>query len=451
MIKRVDAEVLMSPESARYFRDTVSELQAAQTTKRGSTFLGLSLTKKRAHDTAIFTKQIDTLKTFIQSSQEDNESRALAQSLMELSLTDYEVSEGRDGDSRHAIQVLNHYVSEENKEAAFKALVSRTSETDNTRQSMLSDLAISLSIQSTTTVPEVSNAAIQRIETAFLVNSIDDATASFMAATGLSSADQARDIVSQLSNLRGDIVSEALDRLMQDPVLDRLDDPRTLSRIYTVSDAVLRAMSSTDKGLAIQKVLDFKSSLKATVDDDFDRKTYLQQLQQIDLNTTRASVVTPGMNDTASPFAIFNKQMTDRLDQLSQLVGAVQSVPFKAYAEDYVEEIEAIQEEVAVYYAAAGYLHQQLEDEMPRFKDVLEGLTQIMEPPRQAFQEPAENEPMTNLYDNKAVQDAVFDMINHVSPIQRASVLLQSLYQDALYSQNYPSFLISVYVVNLMF
>ena len=114
---------------------------------------------------------------------------------MELSLTDYEVSEGRDGDSRHAIQVLNHCVSEENKEAAFKALVSRTSETDNTRQSMLSDLAISLSIQSTT-VPEVSNAAIQRIETAFLVNSIDDATASFMAATGLSSADQARDIVS---------------------------------------------------------------------------------------------------------------------------------------------------------------------------------------------------------------------------------------------------------------
>ena len=77
---------------------------------------------------------------------------------------------------------------------------------------------------------------------------------------------------------------------------------------------------------------------------------------------------------------------------------------------------------------------------MPRFKDVLEGLTQIMEPPRQAFQEPAENEPMTNLYDNKAVQDAVFDMINHVSPIQRASVLLQSLYQDALYSQKLPEF-----------
>ena len=100
--------------------------------------------------------------------------------------------------------------------------------------------------------------------------------------------------------------------------------------------------------------------MKATVDDDFDRKTYLQQLQQIDLVPRVPLLLHSGMNDTASPFAIFNKQMTDRLDQLSQLVGAVQSVPFKAYAEDYVEEIEAIQEEVAVYYAAAGYLHQQL-------------------------------------------------------------------------------------------
>ena len=40
MIKRVDAEVLMS-QKVHAFCDTVSELQAAQTTKRGSTFLGL--------------------------------------------------------------------------------------------------------------------------------------------------------------------------------------------------------------------------------------------------------------------------------------------------------------------------------------------------------------------------------------------------------------------------